>query len=95
MLHENGAWLDCAHIFALDSSTIGVAGHEMPEWAQNACFKETAPIQKNRETVVFEIPERFSRFYNLASKHITVTVNGNVILITITGNLIKQKRYPA
>jgi hypothetical protein len=92
---ENETWLDCAHVYALDSSTIWVAGQEMSEWAQIACFTETTPVRKEKETMVFDLPERFSRFYNLACKHRTVTVNGNVIIITITGHLIQQKKYPA
>jgi hypothetical protein len=92
---ENGMWLDSAFVYALDSTTIGIAGNEMPEWKETACFTETTPIKKDKETLVLQFPERFNRFYNLKRKHKVVTVNGNTILITITGNIINEKKYPA
>jgi hypothetical protein len=92
---ENRKWLDCAFVYALDSTTIGIAGTEMPEWKETACFTETTPIKKDKENIVLQIPEKFNRFYNIAKKHKVVTVNGNAILITITGNIINEKKYPA
>lgn len=35
-----GIWLDYAYVYALDSTTIGIAGHKMPEWNEISCFKE-------------------------------------------------------
>ena len=92
---DNRTWLDSAYVYALDSTTIGIAGSEMSEWKGIACFTETTPIKKDKETLVLQIPERFNRFYNIANKHKVVTVNGNAILITITGNIINEKKYPA
>ena len=92
---ENGMWLDSAFVYALDSTTIGIAGSEMPEWKEIACFTETTPIKKDKENIVLQIPEKFNKFYNLERKHKAVTVNGNAILITITGNIINEKKYPA
>ncbi|MCL4429113.1 MAG: hypothetical protein M1167_00010, partial [Chloroflexi bacterium] len=81
----NQTWADSAYVYALDSTTIGIAGTEMPEWKEIACFTETTPIKKDKENIVLQIPEKFNRFYNLERKHKVVTVNGNAILITITG----------
>ena len=44
---------------------------------------------------IFEIPEKFSRFYKLEKRHKTATVSGNTILLKITGNVIEEKKYPA
>jgi hypothetical protein len=45
--------------------------------------------------MVLKIPEKFSRFYNMERKHRVVSINGNNILITISGNIIDAKRYPS
>ena len=92
---ENKTWLDSAFVYALDSTTIAIAGREMPEWKEIACFTETTPIKKDKETLVLQLPERFSRFYNIERKHKVVTVNGNAILITISGSIIEEKKYPS
>jgi hypothetical protein len=92
---ENEQWSDRAFVYALDSTTIGIAGSQMPEWKENACFKETIHIKKQAETIVLQIPEKFGSFYNIQRKHKTISVNGNTLLITISGNLIQEKKYPA
>jgi hypothetical protein len=69
LLHfENQMWLDCAFVYALDSATIGIAGHEMPEWNEIFCFIEKIPITKDKEKIILQIPEKFSRFYNIDRK---------------------------
>ncbi len=95
LLHsENGEWQNQAYVYALDSTTIGVAGSEIPEWKESACFNGTTLIKK-QEKITFQIPQKFVTFYNLKRKHKVVTLNGNTLLITITGNLIEEKKYPA
>ena len=42
----NRVWADSAFVYALDSTTIGVAGQEMPEWKEVACFTETIPTSR-------------------------------------------------
>jgi hypothetical protein len=91
----NRTWLDSAYVYALDSATIGIAGTEMPEWKETACFTETTPTKKDKENLILQVPEKFNRFYNIERKHKVITVNGNAILITITGNIINEKKYPA
>jgi hypothetical protein len=53
------------------------------------------PIRKDEEKIVLQIPEKFSRFYNIERKHKVVSVNGNNILVTISGNIIDEKKYPS
>jgi len=92
---ENPTWLNSAFVYALDSSTIGISGHEMPEWAEISCFQEETPISREAENVLIQIPERTRRFYDLKRKHKVLSVNGNNILVTISGNLVEQKKYPS
>lgn len=91
----NPLWDQRAFIYALDSSTIGIAGKEMPEWKAISCFQENIPIQKREGKISLEIPGKFSRFYSLERKHRAVSVNGNNILVTIDGDIIEEKRYPS
>ena len=74
---------------------IGIAGHEMPEWSEISCFTEEIPIEKEKDRVVLQIPERFSRFYSIDRKHKVVSVNGNNILVTISGRIVEEKKYPS
>jgi len=91
----NPLWDEYAFVYALDSSTIGISGREMPEWEEISCFLEKIPIQTAEGKMVLKIPEKFSRFYNMERKHRVVSINGNNILITISGNIIDAKRYPS
>lgn len=96
LLHtRNPTWQDSAFVYALDSTTIGISGREMPEWNEISCFIEKIPIQKGEEKLVLEIPEKFRRFYDLERKHRVVSLNGNNILITVSGNIIEEKKYPS
>jgi len=45
--------------------------------------------------MVFQIPEKFWRFYNLERKHRVVSVNGNNLLVTVSGDIGEEKRYPS
>ncbi len=93
--YENGEWQSTAYVYALDSTTIGVAGAEIPEWKENACFTSATQIKKQNQTLVLQIPKKLSTFYNLERKHKVVSLNGNTLLITVSGNLIDEKKYPA
>jgi len=92
---DNPTWLDSAFVYALDSSTIGISGHEMPEWKEISCFLEKIPIEKDTEKFVLRIPDNFKRFYDWERKHRVVSINGNNILITISGNIVEEKKYPS
>jgi len=96
LLHvENPTWLNSAFVYALNSTTIGVSGHEIAEWKEAACFQEEIGITKENEKVVLKIPEKIKRFYEWEQKHRVVSINGNALLITISGNIIEQKKYPS
>lgn len=90
----NPDWSKRVFIYALDSSMIGISGRPMTEWKGTSCFLEEIPIQRSDGKIVMRVPERFWRFYGLERRHRVVSVNGNNILITITGNIIQQKKYP-
>ena len=92
---EKGQWHNTAYLYALDTTTIGITGQENPEWQEIAGFTETTPIKKNKTTIALHIPNKFQRFYKIETKHKTTSVNGNKLLITISGNLIQEKKYPA
>jgi hypothetical protein len=92
---ENGAWSDCAFVYALDSTTIGIAGREIAEWKEFACFTETIPLKRQGDKIVLRMTKKFSGFYNIEKKHKVVSINGNTLLITISGTLIEEKKYPA
>ena len=96
LLHiGNPTWFNSAFVYALDSSTIGVSGHAVPEWEEISCFAEEISITRDAEKVVVQIPEKIKRFYNFEQKHRVVSVNGNNLLITISGNIVEDKKYPA
>jgi hypothetical protein len=92
---SNPLWDEYAYVYALDSSTIGISGREMSEWEETSCFLEKIPIQAVESKMVMKIPERFLRFYNMERKHRVVSINGNNILITISGNIVDKKKYPS
>lgn len=96
----NPSWHEKAFIYALDNSTIGISGRELPEWNEISCFSSEIPIETARarsvgEKITIRIPENFVRFYNLEKKHRVVSINGNNILVTISGDILEIKRYPS
>ena len=95
LARANPVWNESAFVYALDSSTIGVSGCEVPEWKEISCFLEKIPIQEAEGKMIFQIPESFWRFYNLERKHRVVSLNGNNLLITVSGDIIEEKKYPS
>jgi len=91
----NPLWDQNAFAYALDSSTIGISGREMPEWSEISCFQQRLSIKRIDGKVVLQIPEEFQRFYNLERKHRVISVNGNNLLVTISGDIIEEKKYPS
>jgi len=47
------------------------------------------------EKVLIQIPEKIKKFYDWEKKHRVLSVNGNNILVTISGNIVEQKKYPS
>jgi len=96
LLHTgNPIWSEHAFVYALDSSTIGISGHEMPEWEEISCFLEKIPIEEKDGKMIVQIPEKFWRFYNMERKHRVVSINGNNLLITVSGDIVEEKKYPS
>ena len=61
LLHfGNRAWLDWAFVYPLESTTIGIAGQEMPEWNEIACLTEKIFLKKIDEKVILQIPDKFN-----------------------------------
>ena len=92
---ENPAWQEGAFIYALDNVTIGISGKEDPEWKALSCFSQTIAISKTNGRLSLKIPENLVSFYHLNEKHRVVSVNGNNILITVSGDIIETKKYPS
>ena len=96
LLHtSNPVWSEHAFVYALDNSTIGISGREMPEWEEISCFLERIPIEETDGKMIVQIPEKFWKFYNLNRKHRVVSINGNNLLITVSGDIIEEKDYPS
>lgn len=92
---SNPVWQREAFVYALDHVNIGISGQESPEWNEISCFKSRIPIERNSARISLKIPETFVTFYHLNEKHRTVSVNGNNILITVSGDIIETKKYPS
>lgn len=89
-------WQEEAFIYALDNVTIGISGCEIPDWSEAACFNSRIPIERSDDgKVSLRIPERFVNFYNLERKHRVAFLNGNNILVTVSGDIIETKNYPS
>jgi len=91
----NPLWSENAFVYALDSSTIGISGRKMPEWKETSCFSERTPIKETDGKISIQLPEKLWRFYNLERKHRTVTINGDNLLITVSGDIVEEKKYPS
>ncbi len=88
----NPSWLSTAYVYALDSTTIGISGKETAEWKEIACYHEKIPIQRTNEKVTLQIPEKIKNFYSMEKKHKIVSINGNNLLVTMSGNIIEEKK---
>ena len=60
-----------------------------------SCFQETLKIRKVDGKLVLQIPEAFLRFYNMRRRHRVVSVNGNNLLVTVSGDIVEEKKYPS
>jgi len=75
------------HLYALDSSCIGVSVHPIKEWTNVAIFKRTIFLSETPKKWMFMIPYPLVGFYgtNLSDRKVTSSVDmkGEIILITI------------
>lgn len=85
----NPVWFDHAFVYALDSNTIGISGENIKEWSEISCLKTEIPLKFEDKAVLFDLPENLRRFYQMDHKHHTVSISGNNILITISGDIVE------
>jgi len=94
----NPLWQEEAFIYALDNVNIGISGQEILEWKEISCFDSKIPIENacmHARALSLKIPEKFMKFYHLNEKHRTASINGNNIIITVSGDIIETKKYPS
>lgn len=91
----NPLWKDNGYVYALDDTNIGITGKPFSQWQNNASFREKVKLVDKKDHFALKIPQRFVAFYHLQDKHLTKTVNGNRLILTIDGRLISHKSYPA
>jgi hypothetical protein len=91
----NPHWSQEAVIYALDSSTIGISGSQIQEWNAVAAFRTTIPVRMHGTKILLTIPKKFITFYNLDKKAYLTGISGGNVLITISGDIVKTKTYPA
>jgi len=89
----NPIWQE-AHVYGLDNTTIGVAGKNIGEWEEKAWKKDIIPTRNSNGKISFDLPKEFQNFYKLDRKGKTVAIGDNSILITISGEIIREKEYP-
>lgn len=90
----NPHWVNEAFVYALDNATIGISCGRNAEWRE-ACFMERVDLRRDGKRVSLSLPERFLGFYHLDEKHKSVALNGDNILVTISGDIIGSKKYPS
>jgi len=91
----NPSFSNEAFLYALDSTTIGISDGTDADWKREACFMEKTNLKRDERKVSLKLSERFRRFYRLDEKHKAVTVSGDNILVTVSGDLIQSKKYPS
>jgi hypothetical protein len=91
----NPAWQKEAFVYALGSNAIGISGKENKEWGSFAGFNRKVESIEKKDILHIQLPQKFFDFYNLETKHIVKTINGNNILLTIGGDIIQTKDYPS
>lgn len=72
-------------LYALDTTTIGISPHFIPDWGKIALYRKTLLIRRNGSNWVIYLPRRVTRFYKYDSNTKQVVgINSGNILITIT-----------
>ncbi|MDI6847601.1 MAG: winged helix-turn-helix domain-containing protein [Candidatus Bathyarchaeia archaeon] len=84
---ESGLWKDSAVVYALSRSTMGIAPKEVEEWDKKAFFKDCIDVRKEKENIVFTLPERFYDFYQLENSEMSLSTVGNFVLATVESML--------
>ena len=88
---SNPAWKHQAIFYALDNLSIGITGEQFLEWENAARFKEKVKPQSQKGNIHLRIPQDFVKFYGLENKHITKSVADNRVLLTVDGNIVRER----
>lgn len=92
----NPLWDREAFVYALDSSTIGISGHPIEDWNRVSCFSSHTQVRRGEDgKILLTIPDKIVKFYDLERKHYMVGINGNNILVSISGDIVETKKYPS
>ena len=91
----NPTWQSAAYLYGLDSNTIGISGKVNKNWETFAPMKDRVKLESARRSLALELPQEFMRFYRIESRHVVKTINGNDILLTVSGNVVETKKYPS
>jgi len=84
---SNSLWSTEAHFFGLDSDTIGITGEEYAPW-KHSRYRQKAMVKDDGDDISISFPTEFQAFYNLPTKHFSISVNSNRVILTINGYLI-------
>ncbi len=85
---NNPIWMDTAFMYALNMYTIGVTGNLFDQWDDISLFTREISIRKDNDEIRFKFPEEFKRFYELNHKHYNISINGNKVLLIVSGNIV-------
>ena len=85
---SNPMWMDSAFMYALNMHTIGVTGNIFDQWNDISLLTREIPVRKEDNEIKFQFPEKFKRFYELNHKHYNISINGNKVLIIVSGNIV-------
>jgi predicted transcriptional regulator len=86
-IFDNSLWGNCAFVYALSRSTIGVTPRENKELAAKALLKERANVEKAERKVWVALSGRFSDFYQLENSETSVSIIGQTVLVTVETTL--------
>lgn len=86
-------WQDSAIVYALSRSTIGISHKEIAKWDEEALFKEGVSIEASGENIVLQLPDKFTRFYQMENSEISLSTIGNYVLVSIE-SIVPVKLQP-
>src|SRR5271157_502361 len=91
----NPTWQSTGYVYGLDSNTIGISGKRNEDWETFAPMKNKVDLEKEGTSLALELPQGFLYFYRVGNRHVVKTINGNDILLTVSGNIVETKKYPS
>lgn len=80
-------WRDCAYVYALSRSTIGLSPVENKEWAEKSLFNRCINFRKDKNRIDFMLPEKLEDFYQLENSEVSVSTLGDIALAIVESTL--------